>query len=80
MTSESEAYAGLVEIFSDVFGRDDIKLVPELTAADVEGWDSFKQIEIIMGAEEKFGVKFKTRDLDNMKNLGDLVRVITSNG
>jgi len=76
MATDVEAYEGLAEIFSDVFMRDDIALKPELTAKDVDGWDSFKQIEIIMAVEEKFGVKFHTRDLDAMKNVGDLVRLI----
>ena len=80
MVSKAEAYAGLEEIFSDVFFRDDIKLSPELTAADVAGWDSFKQIEIVIASEERFGVKFQTRDLDGMKTLGDLVALIVSRG
>jgi acyl carrier protein len=78
MTTEPQAYDGLTEIFSDVFMRDDIALKPELTAKDVDGWDSFKQIEIIMAVEEKFGIKFQTRDLDTMKNVGDLIRLITA--
>lgn len=78
MTTEPQAYEGLAEIFSDVFMRDDITLKPELTAKDVDGWDSFKQIEIIMAVEEKFGIKFHTRDLDTMKNVGDLVRLVTA--
>jgi acyl carrier protein len=78
MTTEVQAYEGLAEIFSDVFMRDDIPIKPELTAKDVEGWDSFKQIEIIMAVEEKFGIRFETKDLDTMKNVGDMVRVITT--
>jgi acyl carrier protein len=78
MTTEIQAYEGLNEIFSDVFMRDGIPLKPETTAKEVEGWDSFKQIEIIMATEEKFGIKFQTRDLDSIKNVGDLVRLITA--
>lgn len=77
MLSEAEIYSGLTEIFNDVFMRDDMELKPELTAKDVKGWDSFKQIEIIMAAEERFGVKFSTRELDGLQNVGDLVRVLT---
>jgi acyl carrier protein len=48
----------------------------ELTAKDVAGWDSFKQIEIILAVEEKYGVKFRTRELDSLHNVGDLARVV----
>jgi acyl carrier protein len=80
MPSEAEIYDGLTEIFHDVFMRDDLVLRPELSAKDVQGWDSFKQIEIIMAAEEKYGIKFTTRELDSLQNVGDLVRVVTAKG
>jgi acyl carrier protein len=78
MPTEAEIYAGLTEIFNDVFMRDDMALTPAMAAKDVQGWDSFKQIEIIMASEEKFGMKFTTRELDSLQNVGDLVRVIAA--
>ena len=78
MPTEAEIYSGLTEIFHDVFMRDDMVLKPELSAKDVQGWDSFKQIEIIMATEEKYGIKFTTRELDSLQNVGDLLRVVTA--
>jgi acyl carrier protein len=74
--SEAEIYAALDAIFRDVFLRDDIELRPELSAKDVPGWDSFKQIDIILAIEAKYHVKFSTRELDSLNNVGDLVRVV----
>jgi acyl carrier protein len=74
--SEAEIYAALTEIFQDVFLRDDLELRPELSAKDVPGWDSFKQIDIILAVEEKYRIKLNTRELDSLHNVGDLVRVI----
>jgi acyl carrier protein len=76
--TETEAYAVLTEIFQDVFMRDDIALVAGLTAKDVEGWDSMKQIEIIIAAQERFGIKFTTKELDRMKCVGDLVELMVA--
>lgn len=76
--SETEIYAALDEIFRDVFLKDDIELRPELSAKDVPGWDSFKQIDIILAVEEKYRIKLNTRELDSLSNVGDLVRVITA--
>jgi acyl carrier protein len=42
----------------------------------VPGWDSFKQIEIIVALEERYGIKFHTRELDSLNNVGDLARVL----
>jgi acyl carrier protein len=76
MPTQVEIYHDLTEIFADVFMRDDIELSPALTAKDVKGWDSFKQIELIMASEEKWGIKFNTRELDALQNVGDLAKMI----
>ena len=76
--SEAQIYAELGEIFRDVFLTDDIELRPELSAKDVPGWDSFKQIDIILAVEEKYRIKLNTRELDSLQNVGDLVRVIAA--
>ncbi len=78
MPTQVEVYRDLAEIFADVFMRDDIELSPTLAAKDVKGWDSFKQIEIIMASEEKWGIKFNTRELDALQNVGDLAKMIES--
>jgi acyl carrier protein len=76
--SEADIYAALEDIFHDVFMQDDIKLSPQMTAKDVSGWDSFKQIEIIIAIESQYHIKFSTRELDSLLSVGDLVRVIAS--
>ena len=78
MAAESEIYAALAEVFADVFMRDDIALTPELTAKQVQGWDSFKQIEIIMASEEQWKIRFSTRELDALRCVGDLARTIAA--
>ena len=76
MANEAEIYGALTEIFQDVFLRDDIRLTPQLTAKQVQGWDSFKQIEIIMACEEKWAIKFNTRELDSLRAVGDLAKLV----
>ncbi len=74
--TEAEAYEQLTEIFRDVFMRDDMVLTPELTAKDVPGWDSFKQIEIILTLEERLNIKIGVQDLERLKCVGDLATVL----
>ena len=76
--SEADIYAFLTDTFHDVFMRDDIVLKPELSAKDLEGWDSFKQIEIVLATEERFGIKFSTREVDGLQSVGDLVRLVSA--
>ena len=74
--NDTHIYDKLTEIFRDVFLREDLELRPALSAKDVPGWDSFKQIDIILAVEEKYQIKLNTRELDSLHNVGDLVRVI----
>ena len=74
--NEGEIYQALTEIFGDLFLRDDLVLSPELSADDVCGWDSIKQVEILIATEERFGIRFSTREIDSLKCVGDLVRAV----
>jgi len=74
----SEIYATLTTVFQEVFHRSDLVLSPELTADDVPGWNSFKQIEIILEVEQRFGIELRSRDVDELENVGDLAAVIAA--
>ncbi|HTW51717.1 MAG TPA: acyl carrier protein [Stellaceae bacterium] len=74
--TEPQIYEALTTIFRDVFLRDDMVLSAGLSAKEVPDWDSFKQIEIIIAVESEFGIKFQTREMDALANVGDLVRLI----
>ena len=76
MPTEAEIYGVLTEIFQDVFMRDDLVLTPVLSAKDVEGWDSFKMIDIIIAVEERFSIKMTTFEMDNLRNVGDLANAV----
>ena len=70
----------LQTIFINVFGDDDIVLKDEMTAADVEGWDSMMTINLMIGIEKHFKIKFAAAELANVKadgqNIGTLVALI----
>jgi acyl carrier protein len=76
--TEATIYTSLNELFAEIFMREDIALTPTTTAADIDGWDSFKQIEIVMAVEERFSIKLQTREIDRLRKVGDLVDVIKS--
>ncbi len=73
---QAEIYNQLTTIFRNLFDEDTIVLTPETTAADIEGWDSFNHINLIVAVEAKFGIKFKTAELDELHNVGHLVAMI----
>lgn len=74
--TDGEIYEQLTEIIRDVLMDFDLVLRPDLTAKEVEGWNSYKMIEIIVAVESHFGLKVKSKELDDMENVGDLVTLI----
>ncbi|WP_058185445.1 acyl carrier protein [Terracidiphilus gabretensis] len=72
---EQQIYARLTEIFSDVFD-DDIQVNPELSAKDVDGWDSLSHIRLILTIERAFKIKFSTSEIGKLENVGQLVALI----
>ncbi|MEI6765014.1 MAG: acyl carrier protein [Bacteroidota bacterium] len=68
----------LTKVFHKVFKDDTIVLVDEMTAKDVEKWDSLTHLVLISDTEEEFGIKFKLKELIAMKNVGDFLRSIES--
>ncbi len=76
--TEAEVYPKLTAILREVFDRDDIEATPTLAADQVEGWDSFKQVEILIAVQEEFSLKFSSRELDSLKNVGDLVSIVVA--
>src|SRR5579862_5254658 len=74
--TEPDVYDGLTRIFNDAFLRDDLALLPHLAPKDIEGWDSFKHIEIVLAVEEHFDIKMSVREVDGVKTIGDLAQII----
>jgi acyl carrier protein len=72
----SQILQELNEIFRDVLNNPTLVLTPELTAADVKDWDSFNHINIVVATEARFGVKFRTAELEQLKNVGEFASLI----
>ncbi len=68
----------LNRIFQTVFDNDDLDIRPEMTANDVDGWDSLSHVNLILAVEKGFGIRFSQKELLTFKNVGDLLRSIES--
>jgi acyl carrier protein len=66
----------LRSVFQKVFEENDIAITREMTAEDIEKWDSLRHIQLISEVESAFGIKFKLREVLSMKNVGDLIDLI----
>ena len=74
--TQDEIYAGVNRILRDLFRDEDIEAGPATTAEDIPGWDSFNHVNLIVAVEGRFGIKFRTAELETLRNVGEMVRLI----
>lgn len=73
--NRNEVLAQLQSIFDDVF-LDEVVVTPDLSANDVEEWDSLLHISLIVAVEEVFKVRFRVGEVEATKNVGDFADLI----
>lgn len=66
----------LNDVFRKVFDNDDIQLRPDMTANDIDGWDSLSHVNLILAIENQFQIRFKTSEVVRFKNVGELLKNI----
>lgn len=77
MTKE-DILAQVQEIFRDVLDNEDIEICFETVADDVEEWDSLSHIQLVVGIEKHFGLKFTSQQITGWNNVGAMCEDIAS--
>lgn len=73
---ETAVYEKLTTVFREVFDETDLVLKPEMTADDVDGWDSLSHIRLVLAVSKAFGVKFSASEVGGLKNVGEFAALI----
>jgi acyl carrier protein len=68
-----DVLARLQPIFRDVFDDDGLTLSRDSSAATIDGWDSFAHINLVSAIEQAFKIKFALGELQELKNVGDMI-------
>ncbi len=74
--STQEIQSGLAEILEEVAGVTPADATPEKSFTDDLDVDSLSMVEVVVAAEEKFGVKIPDDEVKNLKTVGDAVAYI----
>jgi acyl carrier protein len=65
-------------IFRSVFDNNSLVLANETSALDIPEWNSLNHMILISEVECAFSIRFKLRDLNMMRNVGDMIEIIAS--
>lgn len=74
----NQILADLKIILQSVLNHENFEMTESLSATDVDGWDSLTHMMIISEVEKKFGITFKLKELNKMRNIGDMIDLIVS--
>lgn len=74
--NEAEIRDRLTQVFREIFDDDSIAIHDAMTADDIEAWDSLNHVNLVVATEKQFGVRFKTKEVHALKNVGDLIALI----
>ncbi len=73
--TQTEVISRLQPIFDDLF-MEKVELTPQLSAADVEEWDSLIQINLSLAIEKAFNIRFRVGEVEATKNVGQFADLI----
>jgi acyl carrier protein len=70
--------AQVEQIFREVFADSALRLSPDMVTGDLPGWDSFRNVEILLACEAAWGIQFSSAQIDRIRSVADLVRTISA--
>ena len=74
-----EILEGLATIVNEVAGVPVEDVQPDKSFVDDLDIDSLSMVEVVMAAEDKWGVKIPDSEVKNLKTVGDAVTYISAN-
>ena len=74
--SENEVTKRLNKIFNDIFIDSEFVFSRDLTASDIDEWDSLTHINLIVAIEKEFDISFTLDELEQQNNVGDTIDMI----
>ena len=74
--ADNDLMSRLTEVFQRVFGDETLRLSAVTTANDIDGWDSLMHINLIVAVEREFKIRFTTRDIAGLQDVGALLDLI----
>lgn len=76
--SREEVFERVTDIFRDVFDDEELVISDSTNSEDIEDWDSLEHIQLIVGMEKEFKVKFDIKTVNSLENVGQMVDLILS--
>jgi acyl carrier protein len=69
----------LYDLVSDIFDIEPEDVREDLTAEDVELWDSLNHLKLITAIEQAYGIQFTMAEVQSVDSIGKLKALVDNN-
>jgi len=63
-------------VFREVFDDEEIEIFDEMTADDIEEWDSLMHIALVVAVEKEFDMRLNAAEIGELENVGAMITLI----
>lgn len=76
MIDRNSAKSRLNRVFCEVFDDDSIDITEDMTAADIDEWDSLSHISLVLSVEKEFGIRLSAAEVGGLANVGKMIDLL----
>jgi len=76
MASEQQIRDRLTKVFHETFDDETLVLVDDMTAEDVDDWDSVSHISLVLAVEKEFAIRLSAAAVGKLDNVGAMIRLL----
>ena len=60
-------------MFQDVFDDEKIEIFEEMTAEDIDEWDSLMHVTLVLAVENEFDIRLNASEIGKLQNVGTML-------
>ncbi len=72
----SDIFEKVVEVIKETLENKKLDIKPETSAEEIDEWDSLTHLQLISALEAQFKISFALGELQELQNVGDMVKLI----
>ena len=74
--TQRDIFIEVQQIFRDIFDDQELLIDNNTNSDSLDNWDSLNHINLVVAIERKFEIKFKLGELQNLKNVGEMINLL----